>query len=124
MHNGYSSMPLSLVLKCHMSATAHGECQCQIIVDSTGRMLWDSSKVMATRGVADAVAVAPGTVVLGATAEVVVEEGSNLGLLGGGAVSWSSSSSSFSLLDSPKATSNKSHTLGTGPLPMASVKFA
>ena len=47
---------------------------------STGRMLWDSSRVMATGGVVDAMAL--GTVDSGLTAKVVVEQGSEPGSLG------------------------------------------
>ena len=89
-------------------------------------MLWDSSKVMATREVVDAVAVTvvPGMVDLGSTAEVVMEEGPDPGLLASGAVSWSTSSSSPSLLDSLMGASNTSHSLGTEASTMAAVKFA
>ena len=46
---------------------------------STGRMLWDSSRVMAIGGVEDAVVL--GMVDSGLTAEVIMEKGSDLGLL-------------------------------------------
>ena len=79
---------------------------------STGRTLQDSSRVMTTGGVVDAVAL--GMVVSGLTTGVAVEASSDLGLLASGAVSGFSSSALSLLSDPPKAASNKSHSLGTG----------
>ena len=88
---------------------------------STGRTLRDSLSVMTTGGVVDAVALGP--VVSGLIAEVAIEDGSDLGLLAGGVVSESSSSTPSLLLDPPKAASNMYHSFGTGAPTMAVVKL-
>ena len=54
---------------------------------------------------------------------VAMEDGSDLSLLAGGAVSGSSSSTPSSLSESPKAASSRSHSLGTGAPTIAAVKL-
>ena len=68
--------------------------------------------MMTKGGVGDTVAL--GRVGSGLTAEVAMEDGSDLGFLASDVASRSPYSTPSLLSESPKAASNRSHSLGTG----------